>query len=176
MLSCYFTTTGFYFSSLISVIGIYVFLYGQLYLVLSGLEKTILLEAKIKNIQSLQTALEILCNLTIIGVILEVFRVEIILLKDGWIFNPQAISSPILSAVGERYYKVTAEALRGHGFDFKPYVHPIYNAIITRILYIQELTKKLRQEVIEEEAKPEGQRRSGCEGQSEGPGQLDIGP
>ncbi|KAK1401429.1 hypothetical protein POM88_001034 [Heracleum sosnowskyi] len=90
MLSCYFTTTGFYFSSLISVIGIYVFLYGQLYLVLSGLEKTILLEAKIKNIQSLQTALEILCNLTIIG----------------------AISSPVLSSVGERYYKVTAEALR----------------------------------------------------------------
>ncbi|KAL8135546.1 putative callose synthase 8 isoform X2 [Apium graveolens] len=57
MLSCYFTTTGFYFSSLISVIGIYVFLYGQLYLVLSGLEKAILLEAKIQNIQSLQTAL-----------------------------------------------------------------------------------------------------------------------
>lgn len=41
----------------ISVIGIYVFLYGQLYLVLSGLEKAILLEAKIQNIQSLQTAL-----------------------------------------------------------------------------------------------------------------------
>ncbi|KAF5950988.1 hypothetical protein HYC85_012981 [Camellia sinensis] len=56
MLSCYFTTIGFYFNSLfkgvlpyqckeldvepvsaISVIGIYVFLYGQLYLVLSGL-------------------------------------------------------------------------------------------------------------------------------------------
>lgn len=41
----------------ISVIGIYVFLYGQLYLVLSGLEKAILLEAKIQNIQSLETAL-----------------------------------------------------------------------------------------------------------------------
>ncbi|KAK9269020.1 hypothetical protein L1049_000788 [Liquidambar formosana] len=57
MLSCYFTTIGFYFSSLISIIGIYVFLYGQLYLVLSGLEKALLVEARMKNIQSLETAL-----------------------------------------------------------------------------------------------------------------------
>ncbi|XP_076887720.1 putative callose synthase 8 [Bidens hawaiensis] len=57
MLSCYFTTVGFYFSSLISVMGIYVFLYGQLYLVLSGLEKALLLEAKVHNIRSLETAL-----------------------------------------------------------------------------------------------------------------------
>ncbi|XP_057992637.1 putative callose synthase 8 isoform X1 [Hevea brasiliensis] len=57
MLSCYFTTIGFYFSNLISVIGIYVFLYGQLYLVLSGLQKTLVLEARMHNIQSLETAL-----------------------------------------------------------------------------------------------------------------------
>ncbi|KAJ4726559.1 Callose synthase-like protein [Melia azedarach] len=57
MLSCYFTTIGFYFSSLISVLGIYVFLYGQLYLVLSGLQKALILEAKMRNIQSLETAL-----------------------------------------------------------------------------------------------------------------------
>ncbi|KAG4971669.1 hypothetical protein AAZX31_13G243800 [Glycine max] len=57
MLSCYFTTVGFYFSSLISVIGIYVFLYGQLYLVLSGLERALIIEARIKNVQSLETAL-----------------------------------------------------------------------------------------------------------------------
>ncbi|KAF7836581.1 putative callose synthase 8 [Senna tora] len=57
MLSCYFTTTGFYFSNLISVIGIYVFLYGQLYLVLSGLERALIIEARIKNVQSLETAL-----------------------------------------------------------------------------------------------------------------------
>ncbi|XP_050370862.1 putative callose synthase 8 isoform X1 [Argentina anserina] len=57
MLSCYFTTIGFYFSSLISVIGIYVFLYGQLYLVLSGLEKALVIEARLQNIQSLETAL-----------------------------------------------------------------------------------------------------------------------
>ncbi|GMI65572.1 glucan synthase-like 4 [Hibiscus trionum] len=57
MLSCYFTTIGFYFSSLISVLGIYVFLYGQLYLVLSGLQKALLIEARMHNIESLETAL-----------------------------------------------------------------------------------------------------------------------
>lgn len=41
----------------ISVIGIYVFLYGQLYLVLSGLERALIVEARIKNVQSLETAL-----------------------------------------------------------------------------------------------------------------------
>ncbi|KAK4487202.1 hypothetical protein RD792_006522 [Penstemon davidsonii] len=57
MLSCYFTTVGFYFNSLISIIGVYVFLYGQLYLVLSGLQKALLIEANVKNIRSLETAL-----------------------------------------------------------------------------------------------------------------------
>lgn len=55
--------------------------------------------------------------------------------------------SPILSAVGERYYKVSAEALRVCGelvhvlrptfeicaFDFKPYVNMIYKAILARL-------------------------------------------
>ncbi|KAB5574504.1 hypothetical protein DKX38_001698 [Salix brachista] len=65
------------------------------------------------------------------------------------VFHPyiKALSSPVLSAVGERYYKVTAEALRvcgelvrvvrpniqGYGFDFKPYVRPLYNAIMSRL-------------------------------------------
>ncbi|XP_071701048.1 cullin-associated NEDD8-dissociated protein 1-like [Rutidosis leptorrhynchoides] len=65
------------------------------------------------------------------------------------VFHPyiKAISAPVLSAVGERYYKVTAEALRVCGelvrvvrpniqvsdYDFKPYVHPIYNAIMSRL-------------------------------------------
>ncbi|KAL6494456.1 Cullin-associated NEDD8-dissociated protein 1 [Orobanche gracilis] len=64
-------------------------------------------------------------------------------------FHPyiKAISAPVISAVGERYYKVSAEALRvcgelvrvvrpnieDYGFDFKPYVHPIYNAIMSRL-------------------------------------------
>ncbi|CAN6910277.1 unnamed protein product [Brassica oleracea] len=65
------------------------------------------------------------------------------------VFHPyiKALSSPVLAAVGERYYKVTAEALRvcgelvrvvrpstqSMGFDFKPFVHPIYNAIMSRL-------------------------------------------
>ncbi|XP_030501919.1 cullin-associated NEDD8-dissociated protein 1 [Cannabis sativa] len=65
------------------------------------------------------------------------------------VFHPhvKALSSPVLSAVGERYYKVTAEALRvcgelvrvvrpnieGNGFDFKPYVRPLYDAIMSRL-------------------------------------------
>ncbi|KAE8735706.1 Cullin-associated NEDD8-dissociated protein 1 [Hibiscus syriacus] len=61
--------------------------------------------------------------------------------------SPSDLSTPVLSAVGERYYKATAEALRvcgelvrvvrpnleGFGFDFKPFVHPIYNAIMSRL-------------------------------------------
>ncbi|KAJ8616668.1 hypothetical protein MRB53_036040 [Persea americana] len=57
MLSCYFTTVGFYFNSLMSVIGIYVFLYGQLYLILSGLENALLREAGMRKIKSLETVL-----------------------------------------------------------------------------------------------------------------------
>jgi callose synthase len=41
----------------ISVVGVYVFLYGQLYLVLSGLQRALLLEAQTQNIKSLETAL-----------------------------------------------------------------------------------------------------------------------
>ncbi|KAL4396976.1 hypothetical protein AHAS_Ahas01G0145700 [Arachis hypogaea] len=66
------------------------------------------------------------------------------------VFHPyiKALSAPVISAVGERYYKVTAEALRvcgelvrvvrpsieGSGFDFRSYVHPIYNDIMSRII------------------------------------------
>ncbi|MQM07346.1 hypothetical protein Taro_040192 [Colocasia esculenta] len=65
------------------------------------------------------------------------------------VFHPyiQALSGPVLSAVADRYYKVTAESLRVCGelvrivrpnlemstMDFKPYVHPIYNAILSRL-------------------------------------------
>ncbi|XP_058095312.1 putative callose synthase 8 isoform X2 [Magnolia sinica] len=57
MLSCYFTTVGFYFNTLISVLGVYIFLYGQLYLILSGLEKALLTEARMQDIKSLETVL-----------------------------------------------------------------------------------------------------------------------
>ncbi|KAF6143925.1 hypothetical protein GIB67_001719 [Kingdonia uniflora] len=65
------------------------------------------------------------------------------------VFHPyiKVLAGPILSAVDERYYKVTAEAIRVCGelvrvvrpnfevynFNYNPYVHPIYNAILTRL-------------------------------------------
>ncbi|CAA3007124.1 callose synthase 7-like [Olea europaea subsp. europaea] len=56
MLSFYFTTVGFYFSSMVSVLTIYVFLYGRLYMVLSGLERRILEEPTIQS-KALEEAL-----------------------------------------------------------------------------------------------------------------------
>ncbi|KAL8143622.1 hypothetical protein V2J09_016654 [Rumex salicifolius] len=41
MLSCYFTTIGFYISSMIVVLVVYIYLYGRLYLSLSGVEDAI---------------------------------------------------------------------------------------------------------------------------------------
>ncbi|KAM0909446.1 hypothetical protein ACQ4PT_014810 [Festuca glaucescens] len=58
MLSFYFTTVGFYFSSMVTVITVYVFLYGRLYLVMSGLEKSIFLDPRIQdNMKTLENAL-----------------------------------------------------------------------------------------------------------------------
>ncbi|KFK42965.1 hypothetical protein AALP_AA1G062200 [Arabis alpina] len=57
MLSFYFTTVGFYFSSMITVLTVYVFLYGRLYLVLSGLEQEILQSATIHQSKALEEAL-----------------------------------------------------------------------------------------------------------------------
>ncbi|PVH38589.1 hypothetical protein PAHAL_5G296000 [Panicum hallii] len=57
MLSLYFTTVGFYFNSMVAVLTVYVFLYGRLYLVLSGLEKSILQDPNIQNIKPFENAL-----------------------------------------------------------------------------------------------------------------------
>eukprot|EP01018_Ginkgo_biloba_P029298 Gb_06219 [translate_table: standard] len=57
MMSCYFTTVGFYFSTLITVLTVYIFLYGRLYLVLSGLEKEMVKQASIQHNTPLQAAL-----------------------------------------------------------------------------------------------------------------------
>ncbi|KAJ0966771.1 hypothetical protein J5N97_023688 [Dioscorea zingiberensis] len=57
MLSCYFTTVGFYFSTLVTVLTVYVFLYGRLYLVLSGLEEGLASERKFIHDKPLQVAL-----------------------------------------------------------------------------------------------------------------------
>nr|XP_029122971.1 callose synthase 5 [Elaeis guineensis] len=57
MLSCYFTTVGFYFSSLMVVIILYIYLYGKLYLSLSGLEEAFLKQARMRGNKSLEAAM-----------------------------------------------------------------------------------------------------------------------
>ncbi|CAN6481516.1 unnamed protein product [Victoria cruziana] len=57
MLSCYYTTVGFYFSTLITVLTVYIFLYGRLYLVLSGVERELYKAAAVQNNKPLQVAL-----------------------------------------------------------------------------------------------------------------------
>uniref|UniRef100_A0A453J264 Glycosyl transferase 48 domain-containing protein n=1 Tax=Aegilops tauschii subsp. strangulata TaxID=200361 RepID=A0A453J264_AEGTS len=57
MLSCYFTTVGFYFSTLLTVFTVYVFLYGRLYLALSGLEEGLATQRKFSHNHALQVAL-----------------------------------------------------------------------------------------------------------------------
>ncbi|CAL0326298.1 unnamed protein product [Lupinus luteus] len=57
MLSCYFTTIGFYFSTLLTVLTVYAFLYGRLYLVLSGLEEGLNKQRAFRNNKALQAAL-----------------------------------------------------------------------------------------------------------------------
>ncbi|KAJ3672326.1 hypothetical protein LUZ60_007047 [Juncus effusus] len=57
MLSCYFTTVGFYFSTMITVLTVYVFLYGRLYLVLSGLDTALATGRRFIHNSPLQVAL-----------------------------------------------------------------------------------------------------------------------
>ncbi|XP_023530416.1 callose synthase 7 [Cucurbita pepo subsp. pepo] len=57
MLSFYFTTVGFYFSSMVTVLTVYVFLYGRLYMVMSGVEREILGNPSIRQTKALEEAL-----------------------------------------------------------------------------------------------------------------------
>ncbi|XP_078163571.1 callose synthase 3-like [Carex rostrata] len=57
MLSCYYTTVGFYFSTLVTVLTVYVFLYGRLYLELSGLEEGLAMGRRFIHNKPLQVAL-----------------------------------------------------------------------------------------------------------------------
>ncbi|KAM3708622.1 hypothetical protein ACB098_02G111600 [Castanea mollissima] len=57
MLSFHFTTVGFYVSSMMVVLTVYVFLYGRLYLSLSGLEKAIVRYATNKGDDALKAAM-----------------------------------------------------------------------------------------------------------------------
>ncbi|KAM4105419.1 hypothetical protein ACJW30_06G231200 [Castanea mollissima] len=56
MLSFYFTTVGSYFSSMLAVLTVYAFLYGRMYLVLSGMEKEILKNRSIQQSKALEEA------------------------------------------------------------------------------------------------------------------------
>ncbi|KAI3711097.1 hypothetical protein L2E82_40935 [Cichorium intybus] len=57
MLSFYYTTIGFYFSSMVTVLVVYVFLYGRMYMVLSGLERKIIANATVTGNRALEEAL-----------------------------------------------------------------------------------------------------------------------
>ncbi|KAL7102052.1 hypothetical protein ACP275_08G095700 [Erythranthe tilingii] len=57
MLSCYYTTTGFYVSSMLVVLTVYAYLYGRLYLSLSGLEKTIVRFARSRGDDALKVVM-----------------------------------------------------------------------------------------------------------------------
>jgi callose synthase len=57
MLSCYYTTIGFYFSTMMTVWTVYVFLYGRLYLVLSGLDEALATGKRFIHNEPLQVAL-----------------------------------------------------------------------------------------------------------------------
>ncbi|CAI5967235.1 unnamed protein product [Closterium sp. NIES-65] len=56
-LSAYFTTVGFYVSSVIVVLTVYAFLYGRVYLSLSGVGRSLMNNANISGSDSLQSAL-----------------------------------------------------------------------------------------------------------------------
>ncbi|XP_059452724.1 callose synthase 7-like isoform X2 [Corylus avellana] len=57
MLSFYFTTVGFYFSSMMTVLTVYIFLYGRVYMVMSGMEREILENPSIQHSKALEEAL-----------------------------------------------------------------------------------------------------------------------
>ncbi|GJY68520.1 callose synthase 5 [Tanacetum coccineum] len=57
MLSCYYTTTGFYVSSMLVVLTVYAYLYGRLYLSLSGLERAIMKSARIRGDTALKSVM-----------------------------------------------------------------------------------------------------------------------
>ncbi|XP_020675367.1 callose synthase 10 isoform X2 [Dendrobium catenatum] len=57
MLSFYFTTVGYYLCTMMTVLTVYIFLYGRVYLALSGLDSAISFKAKISGNTALDAAL-----------------------------------------------------------------------------------------------------------------------
>ncbi|XP_028797659.1 callose synthase 7, partial [Neltuma alba] len=83
MLSFYFTTVGFYFSSMVTVLTVYVFLYGRLYMVLSGVEREILQSPNIEQSKALEEALATQ-SLVQLGILLVLPMVMEIGLEKGF--------------------------------------------------------------------------------------------
>ncbi|XP_023736557.1 callose synthase 7 isoform X2 [Lactuca sativa] len=59
MLSFYYTTVGFYFSSMVTVLIVYAFLYGRIYMVMSGLEGRMVEDESLNSKKALEEALVI---------------------------------------------------------------------------------------------------------------------
>lgn len=57
MLSFYFTTVGFYFCTMLTVLTVYIFLYGKAYLALSGVDEDIQIRANVMRNTALSTAI-----------------------------------------------------------------------------------------------------------------------
>ncbi|KAL3617345.1 Callose synthase 5 [Castilleja foliolosa] len=83
MLSCYYTTTGFYVSSMLVVLTVYAYLYGKLYLSLSGLEKTIVRYARSKGDDAL-TAVIASQSIVQLGILMTLPMVMEIGLERGF--------------------------------------------------------------------------------------------
>ncbi|KAL6653202.1 hypothetical protein ACP70R_012127 [Stipagrostis hirtigluma subsp. patula] len=90
MLSVYCTTVGFYFSSMVAVLAVYVFLYGRLYLAMKGLETSSLLNQPThRNVKPLETALASQC----------VFQLGLLLLLP--MFMEIGLENGLSTALGE---------------------------------------------------------------------------
>ncbi|KAJ0019991.1 hypothetical protein Pint_31316 [Pistacia integerrima] len=84
MLSFYFTTVGFYFCTMLTVLTVYVFLYGKAYLALSGVGETLQERAQITNNTALTTALNTQF-LFQIGVFTAVPMILVSILEQGFL-------------------------------------------------------------------------------------------
>ncbi|WJX21764.1 Callose synthase 9 [Trifolium repens] len=84
MMSLYFTTVGYYFCSMLTVLTIYAFLYGKMYLALSGVGETIEERAKITKNTALSAALSTQF-LFQIGIFTSVPMVLGVILEQGFL-------------------------------------------------------------------------------------------
>ncbi|KAB8424723.1 hypothetical protein FH972_024983 [Carpinus fangiana] len=83
MLSFYFTTVGFYFNSMMTMLIVFVFLYGRFYMVMSGVEREILKNPSIQQSTALEKALAIQ-SISQMGLLLALPMVMEIALEKGF--------------------------------------------------------------------------------------------